>query len=225
MSFQVTNNNTFVMAPTFPNHYISRKLNNMNQAQVMKKEREDWMQLYHKTLKGIKVMIDVQRMLKDMKKIAEETSTIVTEMEGTILMASTNNQTMNAINITQIAEDLWYLIQSDMDDQALQVQRMLADELDQYKGKGNSYVEENIWEIQELYIKEGNREEKGVVEDEEVILVKPYKVFTTISSASSTSFIMDKVENLFKYMKFVRMPLQTMLWQPLITMTNDNMNE
>ena len=72
----------------------------------MKKEREDWMQLYHKTLKGIKVMIDVQRMLKDMKKIAEETSTIVTEMEGTILMASTNNQTMNAINITQIAEDL-----------------------------------------------------------------------------------------------------------------------
>ena len=59
MSFQVTNNNTFVMAPTFPNHYISRKLNNMNQAQVMKKEREDWMQLYHKTLKGIKVMIDV----------------------------------------------------------------------------------------------------------------------------------------------------------------------
>ena len=144
MSFQVPNNNTFVMAPTSPNHYISRKLNNMNQAQVMKKEREDWMQLYHKMLKGIEVMIDVQRMLKDMKKIAEETSTIVTEMEGTILMASTNNQTMNATNITQIAEDLRYLIQSDMDDQALQVQRMLADELDQYKGKGNSYVEENI---------------------------------------------------------------------------------
>ena len=132
---------------------------------------------------------------------------------------------MNAINITQIAEDLWYLIQSDMDDQALQVQRMLADELDQYKGKGNSYVEENIWEIQELYIKEGNREEKGVVEDEEVILVKPYKVFTTTLSASSTSFITDKVENLFKYMKFVRMPSKTMLWQPLITMTNDNMNK
>ena len=41
-----------------------------------------------------------------MKKIAEEMSTIVTEMEGTILMASTNNRTMNATNITQIAEDL-----------------------------------------------------------------------------------------------------------------------
>ena len=45
----------------------------------------------------------------------------VTEMEGTILTASTNNQTMNTTNITQIAEDLRYLIQSDMDNQALQV--------------------------------------------------------------------------------------------------------
>ena len=102
----------------------------MNQAQVMKKEREDWMRLYHKTLKGIEVMIDVQRMLKDMKKIAEEMSTTVTEIEGTILTVSTNKWTMNATNITQITEDLQYLIQSDMDDRALQVQRMLADELD-----------------------------------------------------------------------------------------------
>jgi len=90
-----------------------------------------------------------------------------------------------------------------MDDRALQVQRMLADELDQYKRKGNSYVEENIREIQELYIKEENREEKGVVEDKEVILVKPYEVSTTTSSSSSTSFITDKVENLFKHMKFI----------------------
>ena len=106
MSFSTTNNNTFVTAPTFPNLYISRKLNNMDQAHIMKREREDWMRLYHKMLKGIEVMIDVQRMLKDMKKIAEEMSTTVAEMEGTILTASTNNQTMNATNITQIVEDL-----------------------------------------------------------------------------------------------------------------------
>ena len=95
-------------------------------------------------LKGIETMIDMQRMLKDMKKIAKETSTTVTEMKGTILMASTNNWTMNATNMTQIAEDLQYLIQNNMDNRALQVQKMLADKLDQYKGKGNSYVEENI---------------------------------------------------------------------------------
>ena len=131
MSFPTNNiNNTFVTAPTSPNPYISRRLNNMDQAQVMKREREDWSRLYHKTLKGIEAMIDVQRMLKDMKKMAEEISTTVAEMEGTILSASINNRTINATNITQIAEDLRYLIQSDMDDQALEIQRMLADELD-----------------------------------------------------------------------------------------------
>ena len=107
MSSQVSNNNNYyATAPTSPNPYISRKLNNMDQAQVMKKEREDWMRIYHKTLKGIEAMIDIQRMLKDMKKIAEETSMTVMEMEGTILMASINNRTMNAMNIMQIAEDL-----------------------------------------------------------------------------------------------------------------------
>ena len=79
---------------------------------------------------------------------------------------------------------------------------MLADELDQYKEKGNKYVEGNIQEIQELYIKEENGEEKGRVEDEEVILIKPYEVSTTTSS-SSTSFIMDKVKHLLKHMKFI----------------------
>jgi len=159
------------MAPTSPNPYISQKLNNMDQAQVMKREREDWTRLYHKTLKGIEAMIDVQRMLKDMKKIAEETSTTVTEMEGTILMASVNNRTMNAMNITQIAEDLWYLVQSNMDERAFQVQRMLADELDCYKEKDNDYVDSNIKEIQELYMNEEMKEDKGTVENEEVILI------------------------------------------------------
>jgi len=201
------------MASTSSNPYISRKLNNMDQAQVMKREREDWTRLYHKTLKGIETMIDMQRMLKDMKKIAEETSTTVTEMEGTILMASVKNRTMNATNITQIAEDLRYLVQSDMDEQAFQVQRMLADELDHYKGKGNNYVDSNIKEIQELYINEENGEEKGKVEDEEVILIKPYEVSTTTSS-SSTSFITDEVEHLFKHMRFVRTPSQTRLFRP-----------
>ena len=42
-------------------------------------------------LKGIEAMIDVQRMLKNMKKIAEETNTTITEMEGIILTASINN--------------------------------------------------------------------------------------------------------------------------------------
>jgi len=57
-----------------------------------------------------------------------------------------------------------------------------------------------------LYIEEGNKEEKGVIENEEVILVKPYKASMITSSSSRTSFIMDEVENLLKYMKFARTP-------------------
>ena len=186
----------------------------MDQAQVMKREWEDWTRLYYKTLKGIEAMIDVQRMVKDLKKIAEETNMMIMEMEGTILTASSNNQMVNITNITQILEDLQYIVQSDMDEWVLQIQRMLADKLDQYKEKGNKYVEENIQEIQELYMDEERKKEKGKVEDEEVILIKLYEVSIATSSTSQTSFITKEVKNLSKYMKFVWTPTQTRIFQP-----------
>ncbi len=57
----------------------------------MKREREDWTRLYHKILKGLEMMIDVQRMMKDIKKLVEETNTVLTEMKGTILTVSIIN--------------------------------------------------------------------------------------------------------------------------------------
>jgi len=59
----------------------------------------------------------------------------ITEMKETILKASINNRTMNATNILGILEDLQYLIQSNMEDRVFQIQRILADELDVYKGQ------------------------------------------------------------------------------------------
>ena len=91
---------------------------------------------------------------------------------------------------------------------------MLADELDQYKGKGNSYVDSNIKEIQELYMEEEKKEEKGTVENEEVILIHPYEFSSTTSSSPTTSFLTDKIENLVKYMKFVKSPTQARIFQP-----------
>jgi len=160
MSF---NTNNYATAPTSPNPYISRKINNIEQAQVMKREREDWSRLYHKTLKGLETI----------------------------------------------------LVQSDMDKGSFQVQRMLADELDAYKGKDNKYVEDNIKEIQELYRDEEIKKEKGMIKNEEVILVRPYEVSSSMtSSPSSTSFILDEVENLSKYMKFMKTPSQTRIFRP-----------
>ena len=184
----------------------------MDQAQVMKKEREDWTGIYHKTLKRIETMIDIQRMVKDIKKMAEEVNTTIMEVEGPILTASRNNGATNAMNIAQILEDLQYLVQSDIDEQAFQIQRMLADELDQYKGRGNSYVDDNIWEIQELYIDEEQQKKgKGKVEEEEVILIKSYEMSES-SSTKSSSFINEEINNLIKYMKFVKSPTQTRIF-------------
>jgi len=65
-------------------------------------------------------------------------------------------------------------------------------------------MDDNIWEIQELYIDEETKKKEEHVDDKEVILIKPYEVSTTTSSSSlKTSFITDEVENLLKYMKFV----------------------
>ena len=106
MSSQLSNNNNNITIPASPNPYISRQLNNMDQAQVMKREREDWSRLYYKTLKRLETIIDIQRMMKDIKKIAEEANTTITEVEGSILTASINNRTTNVTNIVQISEDL-----------------------------------------------------------------------------------------------------------------------
>jgi len=113
---------------------------------------------------------------------------------------------MNATNITQILEDLQYLVQSDINEWVFQVQRMLANELDHYKRKGNFYMDTNIKEIQELYMEEEKKEEKGTVENEEVILVHPYEI------SSTTSFITDEIKNLIKYMKFVKTLSQTRIF-------------
>jgi len=159
-------------------------------------------------------MIDVQRMAKDIKRLAKETNTILTEIKGTVLVTSISNRVINITNIMQISEDLRYLVQSNMDDKVFQVQRMLANELDHYKGKSNDYVNSNIKEIQELYIEEEKKEEKGTIENKEVILVRPYEVSSTMTLSSRTSFITDKIENLVKYMKFVKTPSQTRIFRP-----------
>jgi len=89
---------------------------------------------------------------------------------------------------------------------------MLADKLDRYKGRGNSYVNENIQEIQDLYI-DGKQQEKGKEKEgeEKVILIKPYKVLKSIST-ESLSFIDEEIDNLLKHMKFIKSPTQTRIF-------------
>jgi len=55
-------------------------------------------------------MIDVQKQVLEMMKMAEEANTTITEIEETILKANINNRIMNATNIFRISEDLQNLI-------------------------------------------------------------------------------------------------------------------
>jgi len=93
---------------------------------------------------------------------------------------------------------------------------MLADELDIYKEKRNQYMDNNIQKIQELYKNKEQEKKlnKGRVEDEKVILIKPYKVLE-LTSLSKSSFINNKVENLMKYIKFIQSPTQTRIFRLL----------
>ena len=72
MSLQMTNH--YMTALTSPNPYITRKLNNMDEAREFKKEQDDWTRLYHKILKVLETMIDIQKQIQEMMKIAGETN-------------------------------------------------------------------------------------------------------------------------------------------------------
>jgi len=64
-------------------------------------------------------------------------------------------------------------------------------------------------------MEEKTRRNEGWVEDKEVILIKPYEVSSlTFISTHSTSFIDKEIENLIKYIKFIKAPTQTRLFHP-----------
>ena len=123
--------------------------------------------------------MDVQMQLKNIIKLVKEVNTQIMEIKSMILQASNNYWIQTAGDILSISEDLWNIVQSNMENQAYHIQWLLVDELDNYKGKGNEYAEGNIKEIQDTYKQEDIEmkkqepsKEKQWVQDEEVLLYK-----------------------------------------------------
>ena len=75
----------FTAALTSPNPYIFRRLNNIEEANLFKKECNNWTKIYYKLLQGIETMIDIQKQVQDIIKLVEETNTTIMEMKRTIL--------------------------------------------------------------------------------------------------------------------------------------------
>ena len=87
-------------------------------------------------------------------------------------------------------------------------------------------MDNNIQEIQDLYREKEQKKKlgKGRVKDEEVIIIKPYKVLTTTSRTTSSkttkmSFIHEEIVNLEKYMKFVCSLMETRIFKPSLTLS------
>ena len=102
-----------------------------------------------------------------------------------------------------------------MENQAYHIQKLLANELDSCKRKQNEYAKGHIKEIQDTYKQEGitikKQDVKGEqqIQDEKVLLYKPYKVDSLKFKTPKLIFIQDKIENLEKFMKFMQAPIQT----------------
>ena len=60
-------------------------------------------------------MVDIQLQLQNIIKLAEEANVQITEIKSTILRASDNYQIQTAGNIFSISENLWNIVQSNIE--------------------------------------------------------------------------------------------------------------
>ena len=98
-----------------------------------------------------------------------------------------------------------------MENQVYYIQSLLVDELNRCKGKGNSYIDNYIKEIQDTYkieqldkeqpmVVNKEKQKKDQVQEKEVFLYKPYNILSKSSKLKTLEpmFIQDKVDNLDK---------------------------
>jgi len=68
-------------------------------------------------------------------KLVEEANIQIAEIESKILQASNNYQIQTVGDIFSVSRGLQNIIQSNMENQAYHIQKLLADKLDNYKEK------------------------------------------------------------------------------------------
>ena len=63
-------------------------------------------------------------------------------------------------------------------------------------------------------MKDQDSKGKQQIQDEEVLLYKPYQVDLPRPKTSEPIFIQDEIDNLEKYMKYMQTPIITILFYP-----------
>ena len=99
-------------------------------------------------------MVNIQLQLQNITKLAKEANAQIAEIESTILKANNNYWMQTVGDIFSISENLQNIVQSNIENQAYHIQRLLVDKLDNCKGKENDYAERHMKEIQNAYKQE-----------------------------------------------------------------------
>ena len=82
----------------------------MDLINTLTKERNDWMNKYHKIIQEIEIIVDIQLQLQNIIKLIEVVNTQMIEIETTILQASSNHKIQMVEDIFSISEYLQNII-------------------------------------------------------------------------------------------------------------------
>ena len=96
-------------------------------------------------------MAKIQLQIQEMVKLANAANIELTDIKTVLLQPSNIYKEQIGEDIYSITNNLQNIVYRDMEKQAYQIQILLTDKLDQYKGKGDKQVEEYIKIIQETY--------------------------------------------------------------------------
>ena len=75
----------FIIASTSPNLYISHTINNIDLITTLNNKRKDWTRKYHKIIRGLEIIANIQLQLQNIIRLAKFANTQLIEVETTIL--------------------------------------------------------------------------------------------------------------------------------------------
>lgn len=115
---------------------------------ALNKKKKDWTKKYHKIIQGLETIIDIQLKIQNITKLADTANNQLVDIEIILLKIGETYRIQISEDIYSISEKLRNIIHEDIEQQTYHIQVLLANELNQYKNKGEERIDENIRVLQ-----------------------------------------------------------------------------
>ena len=109
------------------------------------------MKKYHKIIQELETIANIQLQIQDIVKQADTINNQLADINTILLQAKEIYKIEIRGDIYSISEKLYNITYGDMEKQVHHIQILLADKLDQYKGKEVEIVNEYVKTLQEAY--------------------------------------------------------------------------